>query len=140
MKEKRQLENHLGWKHAYEVGKFYDHTGADNWYYYVYGDELAFNPKTGAPLNEAAGLVCHHKSIYGDVAVVRSGPMGSTYAEEFPVSELAASVRFYQTNDRGHVFAQREMSRMKKTFGWEGDFMPKHVHVDDLLKGDMSWT
>lgn len=34
--EMREIERRLDWQHADEVGKFYDHTGDDTFYYYVY--------------------------------------------------------------------------------------------------------
>ena len=126
--EKRQLERHLGWKASIEVGKFYDHVGSDGWYYYVYGDARAFRKKSGLPVNDAAGLVCHGKQIYGDVGVVRSGPLGSVYAEEFSKAELAEAVEFYRTNDKDHVFARREMSRVSRNLGIPADeCLPLHV-------------
>ena len=129
MKEKRQLEKHLGWKQSIEVGKFYDHAGSDGWYYYVYGDARAFNPKSGLPVNEAAGLVCHQKQIYGDIGIVRSGPLGSSYAEEFSKSELDKAVKFYKSNDKDGVFAQREMSRAKRNYGWDGHIPAVHLQI-----------
>ncbi|KAF6233364.1 hypothetical protein HO173_008296 [Letharia columbiana] len=128
--EKRQLERHLGWKHSIEAGKFYDHTGSDKWYYYVYGDARAFNTKSGLPANEAAGLICHQKKVYGDIGIVRSGPVGSEYAEEFEKMELVKAVQFYKTNDKDKVFSQREMSRAMRGFGMPGaGFGSSHVHV-----------
>ncbi|CAD6594497.1 MAG: hypothetical protein ASARMPREDX12_009136 [Alectoria sarmentosa] len=118
--EKRQLEQHLGWRGAVEVGKFYDHRGSDAWYYYVYGDARAFNTNSGLPANEAAGLVCHKRPVYGDLGVVRSGPVGSEYAEEFSKTELVKAVEFYRKNDKDKVFAQREMSRSMRAFGASG--------------------
>ncbi|KAL9132665.1 MAG: hypothetical protein Q9175_006159 [Cornicularia normoerica] len=115
--EKRQLEQHLGWHGSIEVGKFYDHLGTDKWYYYAYGDARAFNAKSGLPVNEAAGLVCHKKTVYGDIGIVRSGPMGSSFAEEFSKMELTKAVEFYRTNDKDKVFAQREKSRAMRAFG-----------------------
>ena len=159
-KEKRQLEKHLGWAHATEVGKFYDHdSGSDEWYYYIYGDSRAFIQPTSnsnksqqqsastrtppLPLNEAASWVCEQKTtktkkkeknkIYGDIAIIRSGPMGSSYAETFTKRSVADAVAFYRTNenDVSTVFAQREMSRAKRKYGLVGDFMmPMHVHMD----------
>lgn len=99
------------------MGKFYDHLGSDGWYYYVYGDARAFKGGAGLPPNEVARLVCHGKGVYGDVGIVRSGPVGSRYAEEFSATELAKAVEFYRTNDKDAVFAQREMSRMARIYG-----------------------
>ena len=136
LKEKRQLEKHLRWKSSIEVGKFYDHTGEDGWYYYVYGDERAFDNKkssSGLPLNEAAGLVCHKRPVYGDVAIVRSGPVGSEYAEEFTRTELATALEFYKTNERDQVFMLRERSRMARVTGWPGAGEAVPVRLEDLL-------
>ncbi|CAF9942942.1 MAG: hypothetical protein ALECFALPRED_010273 [Alectoria fallacina] len=118
--EKRQLEQHLGWRGAVEVGKFYDHRGSDEWYYYVYGDARAFNTNSGLPANEAAGSVCHKRVVYGDVGIVRSGPVGSEYAEEFSKTESVKAVEFYRKNDKDKVFTQREMSRSMRAFGAPG--------------------
>lgn len=127
--EKRQLEKQLGWQRSTEVGKFYDHLGSDNWYYYVYGDARAFEANSGLPENEAAGLVCHEKKVYGDVGIVRSGPMGSEYAEEFSKMALAKAVGFYKTNDKDKVFSQREMSRVTRTHGIPaGAHVSTHIH------------
>lgn len=115
-----------------EVGKFYDHLGSDKWYYYVYGEARAFNTKSGLPANEAAGLVCHKKQVYGDIGIVRSGPVGSKYAEEFSKMELAKAVEFYKTNNKDKVFSQREMSRSMRSFGMSGEEAgyAAHVHVE----------
>lgn len=118
--EKRQLEKHLGWNGSIEVGKFYDHKGSDKWYYYVYGDKRAFEAGSGLAANEAAGLICHEKKVYGDIGVVRSGPVGSSYPEEFSKLELVKAVLFYRTNDKDEVFSQREMSRAMRSFGVPG--------------------
>lgn len=117
VQEKRQLERQLGWKGSMEVGKFYDHRGEDGWYYYAYGDARAFNQNSGLPVNEAAGLVCHCRPVHGDIAIVRSGPVGAEFAEEFSKSELARAVGFYRTNDKDRVFSQREMSRASRKYG-----------------------
>ncbi|KAL9073499.1 MAG: hypothetical protein Q9161_002920 [Pseudevernia consocians] len=114
--EKRQLGQHLGWNGSIEVGKFYDHVGSDGWYYYVYGDARAFNAGAGLPANEAAGLVCHEGKVYGDIGVVRSGPMGASFAEEFSKMELVKAVEFYRTKDKDKVFGEREMSRAMRNY------------------------
>lgn len=78
--------------------------------------------------NEAAGLVCHKKQVYGDVGIVSSGPLGSEFAEELERLELAKAVEFYGTNDKEKVFGRREMSRVKRNYGLvDGEFV--HVHV-----------
>lgn len=128
--EKRQLEQHLGWRGSTEVGKFYDHLGSDKWYYYVYGDARAFKTNSGLPANEVAGLVCHKKQVYEDIGIVRSGPVGSKYAEDFSKMELAKAVEFYKTNDKNKIFSQREMSRSSRSFGMpDGGDGVAHVHM-----------
>ena len=127
--EKRQLERHLGWNGSIEVGKFYDHKGSDKWYYYVYGDRRAFEAGSGFPANEAAGLICHEKKVYGDIGIVRSGPVGSEYPDESSKSELVKAVQFYKTNDKDKVFSKREMSRAMRSFGVPGGGAGvPHVH------------
>lgn len=118
--EKRQLGQHLGWNGSIEVGKFYDHKGSDRWYYYVYGDARAFNATSGLPHNEAAGFVCHKKKVYGDIGIVRSGPLGSSFPEEFSKLELVKAVEYYKMNDKDKVFSEREMSRATRSFGMPG--------------------
>jgi MYND finger len=118
--EKRQLQEHLGWNGSTEVGKFYDHKGSDGWYYYVYGDARAFEIGSGLPFNEVAGLICHKQKVYGDIGIVRSGPLGSEYPEEFEKGELVKAVQFYKTNDKDKIFSQREMSRTMRSWGVPG--------------------
>ncbi len=131
VQEKRQLSAHLGWSSAMEVGKFYDHLGTDGWYYYVYGDSRAFDPRSGLRLNEAAGLVCYEKTVYGDVGIVRSGTVGAEYAEEFGRAEVAAAVAFYGDGgrDRGAVFAEREGRRAMRMYGGGGETAFMHVRM-----------
>lgn len=118
VKEKRQLERQLGWQGSMEVGKFYDDKGADGWYYYAYGDARAFDgSRSGLPVNEAAGLVCHQRPVYGDIGIVRSGPVRAEFPEEFSKSELVRAVAFYRVNDKEKVFSQREMSRASRMYG-----------------------
>src|SRR5579871_4270790 len=73
--EHAELKRRLGWPSVHEIGKFYDHKGSDTWYYYVYGPPPSYNVDTLVK-NEAATLCCG-RTIYGDVAVVRSGPIDS---------------------------------------------------------------
>lgn len=130
VKEKRQLERQLGWQGSVEVGKFYDHRGEDGWYYYAYGDARAFKGgNSGLPVNEAAGLVCHQRPVYGDIGIVRSGPVGAEFPEEFTKSELASAVGFYRENDKDRVFSQREMSRASRKYGWPVAAESPHVHL-----------
>jgi len=113
MGERAELKRRLGWTTADEVGKFYDHKGSDTWYYYAYGPGHSSTAKTSAK-NEAASLCCG-RTIYGDIAVIRSGPADSnSYPEEFTKAELVRILGFYRTEDTHDVFQQREKSRMSK--------------------------
>ena len=102
-----------------EIGKFYIHTGDDHWYYYVYGS-IEQNPPAGQLKNELASLICYG-TVYSDVAVVRSGPLGKAYSEVFTKGELAKTLEFYKTNDRGEVFLERERSRTYRNLGMPKD-------------------
>ena len=112
--EKQELKARLGWKSAGEVGKFYDHAGTTDWYYYVYGDTAA--SAATHPLNEISQLTCYG-SVHGDIAVIRSGPYDAKYPETFTHGDLAKAVEFYKTNSRDEVFAQRESSRFGRNMG-----------------------
>lgn len=69
------------------------------------------------PVNEAAGLICHERKVYGDIGIVRPGPVGSSYQEEFSKLELVKAIDFYKTNDRDKIFSEREMSQTMRSFG-----------------------
>ncbi|KAI4087299.1 MAG: hypothetical protein L6R37_008334, partial [Teloschistes peruensis] len=71
--EKKELKTRLKWSSVYEAGKFYDHQGADSWYYYVYGQSKG--KSEGKQKNEAVSKACGC-GVYGDAAVIRSGPGG----------------------------------------------------------------
>ena len=75
-REHRELKRELNWTSVSEVGRFYDHTGDDRWYYFVYGQEDAWQGKEPTlPKNELASKACG-RDLWGDVVVIRSGPMG----------------------------------------------------------------
>lgn len=113
MGERAELNRRLGWTTTHEVGKFYDHKGSDTWYYYAYGPRHSSTANTSAK-NEAASLCCGW-IVYGDIAVIRSGPANSNnYPEEFTKAELVKTLEFYRTEDTHDVFQQREKSRMSK--------------------------
>jgi hypothetical protein len=120
MPEKRQLGAHLHYVggRSMEVGKFYDHSGADQWYYYVYGAADAYTHKR-FPLNEVGGLICY-EPVHGDIAVVRSGPADAKYPAEIKLKDLKAAIEFHKTHDRRRIFAEREKSRFSKKFGLQG--------------------
>lgn len=111
--EKRQVAAHLHYTRGQtmEVGKFYDHKGTDQWYYYVYGAADAYT-NTKLPLNKVGSLISY-ETVYGDIAVVRSGPVGAKYDENIKLKDLKAAIEFHKTHDRSHVFAEREKSRFR---------------------------
>ncbi|KAI4194617.1 MAG: hypothetical protein LQ350_007672 [Teloschistes chrysophthalmus] len=74
--EKKELQTRLKWSSVYEAGKFYDHQGADRWYYYVYGQPKG--KSEGKTKNEAVTKACG-RDVYGDTAIIRSGPGGKLY-------------------------------------------------------------
>jgi hypothetical protein len=58
------------------------------------------------------------RTVYGDVAVIRSGPADSNnYPEKFTKAELIKDLEFYRTEDTCDVFQQREKSRVSKKLG-----------------------
>jgi MYND finger len=115
-KERTQIMHREGWSNVIEAGKFYDHSGTDAWYYYVYGPSNAFSKGSGKPKNEVASLVCYD-SVYGDVIVVASGPLETGWPEVIKKSELVKTVEWYKTNDRELVFQERERSRFMRKLG-----------------------
>ena len=112
--EIKELKTRLGWTSASEVGKFYDHLGTDTWYYYVYGQRKG--AAEGKPKNEIASRACG-KEIYGDVAVIRSGPGGEDTPELFASWVLRKALEYYDGRNSGKVFAERESSRIGRKMG-----------------------
>jgi hypothetical protein len=116
MGERAELKRRLGWTAIAEVGKFYDQKGSDTWYYYVYGPSHSSGANTSAK-NEAASLCCG-RTVYGDVAIIRSGPADSNkYPEKFTKVELITTLDFYRTEDTRDIFQQREKSRVSRKLG-----------------------
>ena len=117
----------LGWEEVMEVGKFYDYKGADTWYYYAYGPRIS---QGTSPENEVASL-CTGWTILGDVAVVRSGPVGSNdYAESFSKAELVKTAEFYRSADPRLVFVEREKARAMRRFGITSNVgISAHIHL-----------
>ncbi|KAL8981607.1 MAG: hypothetical protein Q9177_005517 [Variospora cf. flavescens] len=110
-----ELKRRLGWSGASEVGKFYDHTGSDTWYYFVYGQRGG--KREGKARNEVANMVCGE--THGDVAIIRSGPAGFDTPENFTKSALVNALVFYKTHSRDTVFAERERNRFGKRTGFD---------------------
>jgi hypothetical protein len=99
-----------------EIGKFYDHEDSILWYYYVYGQLTRSKDVTG--LNEnfiASRLLNRH--IYGDIAIVRSGPTTSKIDPWLSMDKLAQTVIFYETHDPKMVFGERERKRYFEKLG-----------------------
>ena len=126
MGEIREIKEKLGWRQAIEEGKFYDHLGSDRWYYFIYG-QLKSASEAGAEKNEVASLACG-KAIYGDVVVLRSGPLGGEYPEDFAVGSLCKTVEFYRTHSSRRVFAEREKSRFMRSVGMGSMGVPS-MHI-----------
>lgn len=125
--EQRELMKKLKWTSAKEVGRFYDHTGDDRWYYFVYGQEDAWQgPEVPTlPKNELASKACA-RDMWGDVVVIRSGPMGQNIEEQFSKADLARTLEFHKTRDSRAIYEDREGSRMGRNlhFGSEGPMDP----------------
>lgn len=69
-------------------------------------------------------MVCFH-NVYGDVALVRSGPMDSSFSVNIDKEELKQTIEFYKTNDSSHIFALREESRALRKMGMPQSMMKK---------------
>lgn len=138
--EIQELEERLEWKGAVEVGKFYDHKGTDSWYYYVYGESvLRKKDQAAKPKNELATLICY-APIFGDIAVIRSGPSEDDRPETFTKEELSQAVEFHKTNKRADIFLQREYSRfMKKSGMGNGHDTPLHVYANAIAGGGWNY-
>jgi len=63
------------------------------------------------------GSLVTYQPVFGDIAVVRSGPLGTDFNVNITLKELVAAVAFYKTHDRKDVFMQREMSRFMGKMG-----------------------
>lgn len=92
--EIKELKDRLRWGTTYDVGELYDRSGADDWYYFVYGQ--VDGKQKHLPKNEIASKACGVE-IYGDVAIVRSSLVGSEdYPEEFTKNQLCGTLEFLQ--------------------------------------------
>ena len=116
------MKEALGWTAAKEVGKFYDDEGSDKWYYFVYGD--GEGERSNKTKNEISELVCY-KAVYGDIAVVRSGPTISKFEPSFSRDELSRAIEFHKTADRERIFVEREQSRFMRSM--KLDHLPANV-------------
>ena len=124
--EIKELKDRLGWKSGGEIGKFYDHLGTDQWYYYVYGQASA--KAEGKPANELASKACSRK-IWGDVAVIRSGPVGNAAPEMFTSGSLCKTLKWLEDRDCSVIFSEREQSRAMRSMGFSSDEIGKIPHA-----------
>ena len=92
----------------------------------MYG--LSSKQATGLPRNAIASAACG-KSIFGDVALVRSGPVGANVPETFSKAVLVKALEYYKTKDSNKVFAEREKNRASRAFGMDLSGVPS-MHVD----------
>ena len=121
----------LGWKigGVGEVGKFYDHAGHDNWYYFCYGVartklrlaslKAKSKEQPKGPLYNGIVSLATGADVFGDVAVVRSGPVGlGGYDEEFKKEELVQTVDWCaRGRDGERIFIMRQRSRFFRDMG-----------------------
>lgn len=123
-----ELRRRRGWQWGIgEVAKFYGHEGADTWYYYVYGQDQTPEPRAGQKLNFIAAVLTG-QTLYGDVAIVRSGPVGpdaEKYDPDFTKQGLLQTFDWYLSitgpdakPQHWRIFCEREASRAlrKMTF------------------------
>ena len=131
-KEQKEIRQRLGWTEHWgppEAVYCYGHEGDDTWYYYVYGqaqdrlrkeslearsDDL---PK-GSKWNGLASLLTDGvRDIYGDVALVRSGPASLSFEESFRGSDLEKTVRWsMKGRNVRKVYLEREESRARRMY------------------------
>ncbi|KAL8860993.1 MAG: hypothetical protein Q9178_002506 [Gyalolechia marmorata] len=123
--EREEIKSRLKWSSIFDAGKFYDHAGADGWYYYVYGQ---WDGKArGMRKNEAISKACG-SDVYGDAVVVRSGPEGRQIPENFTSTALGKTLTFYESNSTRKVFAEREKSRVSRKMGIDLSGVPS-MHI-----------
>ena len=132
--EIKELKDRLGWDTTYKVGEFYDRSGADDWYYFVYGQ--VDGKQKHLPRNEIASKACWAE-IYGDVAIIRSSPVGNEdYPEEFTKNQLCSTLELYKRKDSRVVFGAREKSRMMRMYGINPTGRPQTTHKDGFDKAE----
>jgi hypothetical protein len=119
-----ELKERLGWTTVGEAGKFYSHQDVDIWYYYAYSASTSGN--SALPKNEI-GSLCIGKAVFGDIAVVKSGPVDSKYADSFSKMDLVKTAQFYRTAVPNEVFAKRERSRFLRNEGIPQDVPAFHI-------------
>ena len=127
--EIRELKQKLGWKNAEECANFYDHKGTDTWWYFAYG-EYQKAPRehvANKPLNEISTRTCY-MPIYGDIVIVRTGPLGTKFEESFLQVNLVKTIEWYRTTDCKRVYTDREQSRFCRRMGINPSVMRPNVY------------
>ncbi|CAF2808980.1 unnamed protein product [Rotaria sp. Silwood2] len=101
-----------------EIGKFYDHEDTSTWYYYVYGRSTQKKQGKGQIMNFIASRPLG-RSIYDDIAIVRSGPTTSKFEPWLSAEKLAQTILYYETHDPQTIFAERERQRFFEKMGMQ---------------------
>jgi hypothetical protein len=115
---KHNMSDDLG-----EIGKFYDHEDTFLWYYYVYGKSKRSKEVTGLDLNCIASQLLN-RDVYGDIALVRSGPTTSTFEPWLSIDKLAQTIMFYEIHDPRTIFGERERKRFFEKLGMDDICIP----------------
>lgn len=119
-----ELRRRRGWQSTIgEVAKFYGHEDDDTWYYYVYGQDQTPERRAGLKLNFIAAVLTG-QTLYGDVAIVRSGPVGpdaEPYDPEFTKQVLLRTFDWYlkitgpdAKPQHWRIFCEREARRARR--------------------------
>ncbi|MDI1492885.1 MAG: hypothetical protein OHK93_004668 [Ramalina farinacea] len=104
--EIEELKRQLGWTAPTAVGKIYEHTGDDQWHYYVCGQRnFGQRGLQTPPKNEPASRACG-RDIGGDVVVIKVGPLGQDFDVHFSMADLGRTLKFYKTGDSRTIYAQ----------------------------------
>uniref|UniRef100_A0A7M5X644 MYND-type domain-containing protein n=1 Tax=Clytia hemisphaerica TaxID=252671 RepID=A0A7M5X644_9CNID len=136
--EMKEIRSRFGWKDVSgTLYKFYSPNEIDfQWYYYIYYDDTRNRVKRFSDENVFASGCCSSK-IYGDVIILRSGPMGSnSYDESISVKDLYDCFEFYQTHNSVKVFQQREYKRCMQSFGVTGGQQPSWQMGESFKYGE----
>ncbi|KAI4155910.1 MAG: hypothetical protein LQ340_000661 [Diploschistes diacapsis] len=139
--EKKELCQRLGWQQVWSMTEeinFYGHEGEDGWYYFAYGpnqeqmrlrslQDKTDNLPKGPKWNGIASMLTDGKrDIWGDVAVVRSGPASPSnkYEEVFNGKDLEATLNWYLKGRKvGKIYDEREKSRAMRMYFGNGSAM-----------------
>ena len=124
----------LGWRAVWSMAEeinFYGHEGDDSWYYFAYGpsqeklrtqslEEKTEDLPKGPLWNGIdSRLTDNTRNIWGDVAVVRSGPSHpeNIFSAAFNGRDLEATIKWYSDGRNvGKIYHQREQSRAERMY------------------------